>query len=190
MLKTAMRYSHQLIQDVLTDGGVAVDATMGNGNDTLFLSQCVGEEGQVYAFDIQKLALQNTAKRLEEASCSNVTLIHSGHENIAQYVPKDIKIDAAIFNLGYLPKSDKQIITTAPTTIQALEFLLTHLKEKGRIVLVLYYGHDGGEEEKNAVIDFAASLSQDNYQVLTYQFINQRNSPPICLCIEKKAIAH
>lgn len=186
MLRSAMRYSHKLLSDAIYKGGIAVDATAGNGHDTLFLSQKVKEDGHVYTFDIQEQAIQNTKQRLDENDCHNVTLIHDGHEHIDQYLPDDIEIDVAIFNLGYLPSSDKHIITHQDTTLTAVEWIIHHLKPQGRCVLVLYYGHEGGNEEKEAVIQFASQLPQDSYQVLCYQFINQRNAPPICLCIEKK----
>ena len=184
MLKTALKYSHDLLQQVIKPGDLVVDATMGNGYDTAFLSDIVTATGHVYAFDIQEQALIKTQEKL--ADKQNVTLIQASHHLIANYLPADSEIKAAVFNLGYLPSGDKSIITHADTTIQALEWLLAHLSKQGRIVLVLYYGHAGGATEKDAVLEFAAQLPQEDYQVLTYQFINQKNCPPICLCIEKK----
>lgn len=186
MLHSAMRYSHTLLSDILSKGDIAVDATVGNGHDTLFLSQKVKDEGHVYGFDIQQLAIDNTKKRLDNHQCHNVTLFHTGHENIGHYLDDTIQINGAIFNLGYLPSSDKSIITLFETTKQAIDWIINHLAPKGRCVLVLYYGHPGGNEEKEAVINYCATLPQDQFQVMTYQFINQRNCPPICLCIEKK----
>lgn len=186
MLRSAMRYSHELLNDVLSKGGVAVDATAGNGHDTLFLSQKVKEDGHVFAFDVQAQAIEQTQKRLDEHHAHNVTLVHDGHEHIAEYLDDHTELDAAIFNLGYLPSSDKSIITTADTTLVAIDWIIRHLKSKGRCVLVLYYGHEGGTEEKDSVLQFTSQLPQEDYQVLCYQFINQRNAPPICVCIEKK----
>ena len=48
----------------LKPGDRAVDFTMGNGYDTVFLSQTVGETGEVFAFDIQPAALRHTAENL------------------------------------------------------------------------------------------------------------------------------
>lgn len=186
MLETAMRYSHTLLKECLHEGDCAIDATMGNGHDTLFLSQCVGENGKVIAFDVQPQAIEQTKQRLAENHCHNVQCILDGHEHLSHYLAENEPIKAAIFNLGYLPKSDKTIITHSNTTIEALNALLQHLVPTGRIILVLYYGHEGGEEEKEAVLNFSQQLDQKQFNVLTYQFINQRNAPPICLCIEKK----
>ncbi len=47
-------------------GGNYIDATMGNGNDTLFLCRMAGKTGHVTAFHIQQQALEATEKLLEE----------------------------------------------------------------------------------------------------------------------------
>lgn len=187
MLQTAMRFSHTLLKEVIQTGDTVVDATMGNGHDTAFLAQLVGLNGLVYAFDVQEQALQNTDKRLVETGLrEQVRLFHQGHETIATAIPEETSLRAAIFNLGYLPKSDKQIITKPDTTEQALDALLARLESKGRIVLVVYYGHTGGEAELAMVQDYCQKLPQEIYSVLTYQFINQKNNPPILFCIERK----
>ena len=185
MLPTAMRYSHTLLKEVLQPGQTAVDATMGNGFDTELLASLVGPTGQVFAFDIQEQALQVTKKRLAEKELlAQVQLIHQGHETLAEVVSGPVH--AAIFNLGYLPKGDKAIITLPDTTKTALEALLTRLAPKGRIILVCYYGHAGDEAELKEVHSFCQQLPQEKFNVLSYQFINQRNQPPILFCIERK----
>ncbi|MBP2097708.1 class I SAM-dependent methyltransferase [Enterococcus rivorum] len=187
MLQTALHFSHSLLSDVVTEGNVVVDATMGNGNDTAFLAQLVGSSGQVYAFDIQKRAVENTKEKITALGLSDrVTLLNQGHETVSAILPKETPLTAAIFNLGYLPKSDKQIITKPDTTKQALDRLLSYLVPKGRIIVVVYYGHDGGKAELDLVQTYCQQLPQEIYNVLSYQFINQKNNPPILFCIEKK----
>lgn len=186
MLKGIIPFAHQLLKDSVEKGAVTVDATSGNGNDTLFLSELVGEAGKVYAFDIQKQAIETTKALLEEKNCHNVHLIHDSHSKIKQYLPSNTEISGAIFNLGYLPRSDKQIITKGDTTIQAIESLLKMLKKGARIVIVVYHGHEGGKKEKDEVLQFASELDQKNFGVIQYQFINQRNNPPFVVAIEKR----
>ncbi len=107
---------------------VVVDGTMGNGNDTLFLSQLVGNDGRVYAFDVQDMAVTNTEKLLEtHEATDNVTLIKSGHETMDEYVNEASLI---MFNLGYLPRADHKFITKPKTTIMALDKSLTLLTKK------------------------------------------------------------
>lgn len=187
MLATALHFSHTLLKEVIQPGNHVVDATMGNGNDTELLAELVGKTGKVYAFDIQPQAVENTQNRLiEKRLDTRVNLILDGHEHLESYLGDTEVIHAAVFNLGYLPKSDKQIITLPETTQQALDTLLQHLAHRGRIILVAYYGHEGGTEELVAIRNYCSSLPQEEYNVLNYQFINQKNQPPILFCIERK----
>lgn len=186
MLKTALHFSHQLLTECINPGNIVIDATMGNGHDTLFLSELVGYTGHVYAFDIQDKAIESTKKKITAQAIQNTTLIKDGHEHAVNHLPENTKIKAAIFNLGYLPRGDKHITTTSDTTLTAINQLLSILEESGRLILVLYSGHKEGMTEKSDVLTFAQTLPQDMYSVLTYQFINQQNNPPSVLCIEKK----
>ncbi|MDT2614357.1 class I SAM-dependent methyltransferase [Enterococcus dongliensis] len=185
MLLTALHFSHQLLNEVVTSGDHVIDATMGNGNDTLFLAELVGSTGHVYAFDIQEQALTKTRQKLGNL-IDRTSLYLAGHETIDENISKHQSIQAAIFNLGYLPNSDKQIITLPETTKQAMQAILKRLTVGGRMIVVIYYGHAGGETEKNEVLHFCQNLPQEQFTVLTYQFINQKNNPPILLCVEKK----
>nr|GGG66000.1 rRNA methyltransferase [Virgibacillus oceani] len=163
-----------------------MDATAGNGNDTIFLSQLTGETGQVLAFDVQEKAITAVTKRLTEKQLSNTRLIHDGHENIVAYLEEGEQIGGAIFNLGYLPGGDKSIITKADTTIKAVKAMLPYLKCGGTIVLVVYHGHNGGQLEKDALMEYTSTLSQQSFHVLQYGFINQKNHPPFILAVEKR----
>ncbi|HSH24760.1 MAG TPA: class I SAM-dependent methyltransferase [Massilibacterium sp.] len=190
MLKQAVPFSHSLLRKVIAPGDIVVDATAGNGFDTLFLAELVGETGCVYAFDIQTQAIEQTKKRIEKANVkTDITYVLDSHAHLNQYIKEEHqqKIRAAIFNLGYLPRSDKTKITTASSTIPAIEQLLEHLLPNGLIIVVVYSGHDGGEEEKEAVLAFTKQLPQETFQVLQYGFINQRNTPPFVVAIEKRS---
>lgn len=188
MLLNALHYSRALLKQFVKLGDTVVDATMGNGHDTLLLAQLVGEQGHVYSFDIQDIALTTTRQRLEHAQLTtHVTLIHDSHHQINHYIQQPIH--AAIFNLGYLPKGDHHITTTFQTTQQAVNQLLDKLLPKGIIILVLYSGHDNGLEAQ-AIFNYAQQLDQQFYNVLQYQFINQRNAPPQVIVIEKKEVKH
>lgn len=182
MIKRPIHLSHDFLAEVLDDGSIAVDATMGNGNDTAFLA---GLSKKVYAFDVQEQALQKTQERLEQAGLTNVQLILDGHEQLDRYVTEPIRV--AIFNLGYLPSADKSIITQPQTTLQAIEKVLTRLEVGGRLAIMIYYGHEGGAMEKDAVLDYVSQLDQTVYTVMLYQPLNQVNTPPFLLMLEKLA---
>ncbi|MEC1753488.1 class I SAM-dependent methyltransferase [Bacillus mojavensis] len=189
ILKKILPYSKELLKMAAGDGDIVVDATMGNGHDTLFLAELVGENGHVYAFDIQESAVANTKERLGDTYQNRTTLFHKSHDKIAESLPQEThgKVAAAVFNLGYLPGGDKSITTNGNSTIQAIEQLLSIMKDEGLIVLVVYHGHPEGKTEKNAVLDFCRDLDQQAARVLTYGFINQQNDPPFIIAIEKKA---
>ena len=181
-LARAIQFSHELINQRLSTGGVAVDATVGNGHDTVFLANLVGETGTVIGFDVQQQAIENTQDKTE--TLHQVQLHQQGHETISDVYTGPI--DAAIFNLGYLPGADKQIVTVAETTIIAVEAILTHLKPAGIVCIILYTGHEGGKLEAKAIHEWTAQLDQEQYTAVTYQFINQKNNPPHLLAIERK----
>lgn len=174
-----LEMAHAFLSEIITKEDIVVDATMGNGHDTLFLAQLAKK---VYAFDIQEQAIKQTTKRLAEAKVDNVELFLTGHENVGRYI-KSTK--AAIFNLGYLPSADKSVITQPHTTIQALEKLCQRLVTGGRIVIMIYYGHEGGDVERDVVLDFVSQLPQQEFTVALYKTINQINQPPFLVMIEK-----
>ena len=183
-LERVLQYAQTLLKSAINEGDIAVDATAGNGHDTLFLAQLVGDDGFVYAFDVQKQAVDATLHRLLDNALEHRALVlKDGHENVAKYVNKPVA--GAIFNLGYLPGSDHEVITRPNTTIQALESLLKLLKIGGIIVLVIYHGHEGGKEERDEVIRFVSELPQKYIHVLRYEFLNQKNDPPFVIALEK-----
>lgn len=180
MIKRPLHLSHDFLAEVLDDGAVAVDATMGNGNDTAFLAQ---HAKKVYAFDVQEQSLKSTQERLEKQAISNVQLILDGHQNLDKYVSEPIR--AAIFNLGYLPSADKTVITKPDTTLVAIEKILERLEIGGRLAIMIYYGHEGGDMEKDAVLEYVNQLDQWLFTVMLYQPLNQINQPPFLVMIEK-----
>lgn len=183
-LQRVLQYAQSLLEMTIGEGEIAVDATAGNGHDTLFLANLVGDDGYVYSFDVQKQAVDATLHRLLDNALEHRALVlRDGHENVAKYITKPVA--GAIFNLGYLPGSDHDIITKPNTTIQALESLLKLLKVGGIIVLVIYHGHEGGKEERDEVIRFVSELPQKYIHVLRYEFLNQQNDPPFVIALEK-----
>ena len=179
----AVQLAQVIVQTRLRMGDLAVDATVGNGNDTLFLADQVGETGRVIGFDIQETAIRKTEEKVR--GFDHVELICSGHEEMTQYLGEDSP-RAVMFNLGYLPGSGKHVITRAETTLQALVGAAGVLQPRGVITVVLYTGHEGGPEEATAVRDWAKSLDQEIFSVVEYGFLNQKNSPPALIAIERK----
>jgi predicted methyltransferase len=189
-LEPILDFAHTLATRALRSGGVAVDATIGNGHDTLVLAQAVGEDGHVHGFDVQAPAFEQTQARLQaEGVAERVTLHEAGHEKMGQFVPEACHgaVGAVTFNLGYLPGSDSALTTAPETTLPALDAALDLLRPGGIITAVLYSGHEGGAAEAEAVHEWAAALSQERADVLSYRFVNQQNDPPRLLAIERRA---
>jgi 16S rRNA C1402 N4-methylase RsmH len=184
-----IQFAHALMEKVVPNGGIAIDATAGNGADTEFLARLTGDSGKVFAFDVQETAIARTAVRLQKAGLEHrVELFHTGHEHAAAYIPVEYwgKISGALFNLGYLPKSDKSVITKPETTIEAIRQIFAVLETGGIIAIVVYHGHEGGEYERDRLLDFAKTFDQKQAHVLQYGFINQENHPPFVVAIEKR----
>lgn len=147
---------------------IAIDATMGNGYDTLLLASCVGSRGAVLSFDIQDEALENTEQLLTQfGQREQVQLIKLGHEQMSDVIPEELKQTVSVisFNLGYLPGSDKKTVTHAPTTMIAMTKALNYLRPGGVMVVVGYPGHDGGREELDAVRAFSQKLPSEIFGV-------------------------
>ncbi|WLD92450.1 class I SAM-dependent methyltransferase [Alkalihalobacillus sp. AL-G] len=188
-LVPVLSFAKDVLQKAVRPGDIVIDATVGNGHDTVFLADLVGPSGRVYGFDIQEDAILSTNRRLtEKGSYDRVSLFLESHANVKTAIPEDVHgtIKAAIFNLGYLPGSDKQVITRSDSTIHAIKELFDILTAGGLIVLVVYHGHEGGKEEKEALLSYLSSLDQKKAHVLHYQFINQKNDPPFVMAVEKR----
>jgi predicted methyltransferase len=192
-LEKVLPFAKTLLEKSVRPGGIAIDATLGNGHDTLFLATLVGKTGMVYGFDVQEQAINNSKARLSEQQLDNrVTLFHKGHECILDSIPSKHHgfVQAAIFNLGYLPGSDKSIVTKPDTTISAIEQLLEILAPEGVIVLVIYHGHPEGALERDELIRYVQNIDQRLARVLLYQFLNQKNYPPFIIAIEKISLTN
>lgn len=179
---------HDKLQDILQQGDIAIDATTGNGHDTLFLAQCIGKNGAIFAFDIQQKALKSAQLHLQKHHIQTpVTWLASGHEHMIEHIPQALhgKIKVITFNLGYLPHTDKSLTTCPNTTLPALNASISLLTHGGILSILAYTGHDGGREECEAVKSWARSLIQD-FEISIHIPENTRTSPPEWICIEKK----
>ncbi|AZP05539.1 tRNA (mnm(5)s(2)U34)-methyltransferase [Jeotgalibaca ciconiae] len=187
MLKNAVSFSHDLLKQTIVPGDLVIDATVGNGNDTILLAQLTGSRGTVIGFDIQASAIEKTRQKLLLTGLGErVTLHQVGHENAESYLPKNKEIGAIIYNLGYLPGGDKSITTLKDSTIKSIVSLLPHLRIGSLLIIVIYSGHPAGTEEKDALLQFSEQLDQKEFSVLRYQFINQKNEPPFIIAIERR----
>lgn len=183
-LKSARHWAEELLRQAVCEDSKVIDATLGNGYDTEWLCGIVGDNGHVYGFDIQQAAVDRTQERLKKAGIANrASLFCAGHQNVKEYVQESV--DAAVFNLGWLPGSDRSVRTMRETTMQAVEGCLELLKEGGLLTICAYPGHDEGKEELNALIDWAAGLDSKKYDAMIRRYLNQPNDPPVLFAIKK-----
>lgn len=182
-LINALGLSHEYAARVVNPGDTVLDATCGKGRDTLFLARIVGDSGDVFAFDIQEKSILLTKKLIAENNLSNVRVIHDSHENIDKYISTEIT--CAMFNLGYMPGTDHTLYTRGDTTIMAVQKSLQLLKLGGIITIVIYYGGVTGFDERDIVLEYCKKLNQKQFTVQKTTFENQKNDPPIFICIEK-----
>lgn len=178
-------FTEYYINCYISPGDVVIDATTGNGNDTLKLCNAVGKNGKVYAFDIQKSALNSTKKLLDDNGL-NALLIHDSHSNLDFYIKEKVK--GVIFNLGYLPGGDHTIQTKGITTTEAIEKSLNILDDDGFICITVYYGKNSGTEEKDILMEYLKHINHKKYTVLVHDFYNRPNNPPLTVVITKNKL--
>ena len=171
---------------------VAVDATVGNGHDTLFLASAVGKHGHVWGFDVQEAALASARKRFETEGpelLGRVSLVPAGHETAKTVFPAASAghLWAVMFNLGFLPGSDRRLVTKPATTLEALAFFSSILAIGGVISVHSYRGHAGGREEDGAVARWFADLPWETWRVAEYTFSNKRRNPETLYLAERLA---
>ena len=179
-------WCHEIIRSQARTGGRYIDATMGNGNDTLMLCELAGETGEVFAFDIQGQALETTKSLLEKHQITTkYHLILDGHERMDEYVQPG-SADVICFNFGYLPGGDHSIATKADTSLIAIKKGLELLKPGGMMSLCVYSGGDTGFEERDYILNYLRELPAREYTVIVNQYFNRGNNPPMPIFIFKK----
>lgn len=164
------RLAQQHLTEIIQAGSLAVDATVGNGLDTLFLAQQVGPDGHVWGFDVQADALTAAAQLIAAHGLSDrVTLIHDGHQQLETHLPPRARgrLAGVMFNLGYLPGSDKQLTTAADTTLTAVTAAAANLSAGGVLSILAYPGHPGGRQEAEAVADWLRTEGAVSLEVET-----------------------
>ena len=180
-MKKVIDFVKEIITRNVIKDDVCIDMTIGNGNDTLFLSNI---SKFVYGFDIQEKAIESTNNLLTLHNKTNYKLILKSHEFVDEEINEKVK--CVMYNLGYLPSFNKDITTLANSTIASLSKAIKMLDEKGLICLVIYSGHENGKIEAKEVEQFARNLNQKQYDVIKYDFINQINNPPYAIIIKRR----
>jgi glycine oxidase len=182
------KLAHSIVRRAVRLGDTLVDATAGNGHDTVFLSACTGPSGRVLAIDIQAEAIESTRSRLEKEAVSNVTLYQGDHGKVLQSLQESSEVVGAImFNLGYLPGGDKQRTTSAATTTEAIAAGVSLLKPSGVMTVVAYRGHSGGQEEARAVEEWSQRHQAPSFSTEVIPGAADKDDSPVLYVFRKKS---
>ncbi|KAI3820414.1 hypothetical protein L1987_07961 [Smallanthus sonchifolius] len=190
--RKATEVAHSIWKHVVQKGDAVVDATCGNGYDTLAMVNMVADEsctGHVYSMDIQETALQNTAcvldKSLDPHKKEMVELFATCHSKMEEVVPKGLTVRLVAFNLGYLPGGNKTVITKSDTTLMGMKAASRILASGGLISMLVYVGHPGGMEEYEMVEGFASGLAVNEWICCKLQMLNRPLAPILVLLCKR-----
>ncbi|KAK4363954.1 hypothetical protein RND71_015312 [Anisodus tanguticus] len=191
-IKKATEVAHYVWKHVVRKGDAVVDATCGNGHDTLALLKLVADKtqrGRVYGMDVQKIALESTSSLLDQFSSPDekefVELFVMCVGGFCDIFLRHACVMLVAFNLGYLPGGDKKIITRSETTLLALKAAKRILAPGGLISIVTYVGHPGGREEFEKIEGFASRLPVKSWNCCKLQTLNRPLAPMLIFLFKK-----
>lgn len=173
--------AHLLLGDMIRMGDTVIDATCGNGHDTIFLAALVGEQGKVLAYDIQEAAIRETEALAKHAGFdARITIHHKSHATMIEDVEPE-SVRAVAFNLGYLPGEDHSVTTVAQETIKALDAATHVIEVDGGLSVVCYPGHEAGAIEADAVEKWFNELPNQGWRVAKYAMLGTQKPAPFLL---------
>lgn len=182
--------AHNYWKDLITPGDTVIDATCGNGYDTLILAELALTQnaGTLYALDLQTIAIENTRQKLQNQLSSDIyTRIHFIQGCHSQFpkeiIPRSTKL--ITYNLGYLPSGDKKKTTTVVTTLQSIQHGLDLICNGGAISITIYPGHLEGKEEEDSLLQCSSLLDPKKWSSCYHRWTNRRNSPSLLLIQNK-----
>ncbi len=170
--------AQEILKPLIRPGDRVIDATAGNGHDTVFLAECVGPAGKVLAFDVRKMALESARARVGELAW--VEFFHESHALMADYAAAE-SVAVIMFNLGYLPGANHELTTETNETLAAMEVAARLLKPGGMLSVICYPGHPAGAVEAVAVEAWMTAQTAHGWRVAKYGAIGTRRAAPFLL---------
>lgn len=189
LIRKTTELAMHIVSGYTFPGSIIIDATCGNGHDTLALAAAA--PAKLYAFDIQRQAVEATRQRLIDKGFADslisgaFSIICDSHSRMSEYVKE--KANVIVFNLGYLPGGDKSLVTECIDTIEAVKASLDLLAKDGLVCITMYSGHEEGLKERDMLLTLSNKLDPKVYHAAYVSFPNQQNSPPEILLITKKS---
>ena len=191
MTKAHIHLAHSYWEKLLQIGDVVIDATCGNGHDTLFISQLILNDkhvGKLIAIDTQEEAIKSTQQRLQEKLASDLLQDISFYQQCHSIFPETIlknSVKLIVYNLGYLPGSDKTHTTLNTSTCTSVEHALTLICRGGAISITCYPGHKAGQIEEEALLKLIEKLPSKEWRCCYHRWINRQDAPSL-IWIERK----
>jgi len=173
-------------ESLLQDGDWAIDATCGAGNDTLKLAKILQKKGNggVIGMDIQEEAMIRTRQLLQtnlsSDACSKVHLYRQSHSDFPS-TALQVPVKLVVYNLGYLPRGNKQLTTMTETTLKSVYNAMDLLLLGGALSITCYPGHPEGAIEEKALIEMAAHLPPALWNICYHSFPNRTLAPSLIL---------
>lgn len=180
--------AHEIVRAAVKPGESVIDATAGNGHDTCFLARRVGQDGSVFAFDVQADAVQRTTDRLAREGLSPATVVQRDHAEMKQVIPNELRgqIAAVMFNLGYLPGGDRSIITAAHSSLIAIQTSLSLIRSGGVVTVLAYPGHSGGNDETARVQRLIEELPAEEFETSIRRSATTSETAPLLFVIVRR----
>lgn len=186
--------AHSYWKKSLKSGDIAIDATCGNGYDTLELAHLLFNletaastlpitVSKLIAIDRQKKAVDATRARLKSTVSKDimrhhVCLLEQCHSSF----PSDITMESValiVYNLGYLPGGNKALTTMHSTTLQSLKSALSLITPGGCISITCYPGHEEGRQEEHLIKEFASNLNPREWSCCYHSWLNRYQAPSL-----------
>jgi SAM-dependent methyltransferase len=178
-MKPHLDQAHFYWKNLLKPDDHVIDATCGNGKDTLRLAELI-PEGHVYALDIQEIALQ---KARELIPYSNISYLLQCHSRLPAGLPAG-RFKLVVYNLGYLPGGNKNLTTLTATTLESLEKAAQLIVIGGALSITCYLGHPEGALEEQAVHGWVTNLDPQKWHITHHVW--REKSPTLFFIVKLK----
>lgn len=189
LFRNHLDLAHSYWSELIAENDVLIDATCGNGHDTLFLARL--HPRLLYAIDLQERALLAAKEmlrlHLSDQNLCRVKFILGSHVEFPKEIPLE-SVKLIVYNLGYLPGGDKSITTLTESSLRSLQNALALLLPGGVVSLTCYPGHDEGRREEEHLLEFAKGLDAKVWSCCHHRWINRRDAPSLLLI--QKIIPH
>jgi hypothetical protein len=175
--------AHHYWEKLLQSGGWTIDATCGNGNDTLKLAELLRDkQGGVIGIDVQQEAINKTKELLQlHLSSGEQVRVHLYCQSHSCFPPiaKENSIRLIVYNLGYLPKGNKQMTTLASSTLESVNQAMSLIVPGGAVSITCYPGHEEGKREEEALLKELSNLCPTTWNVCYHTFPNRSMAPTL-----------